>query len=89
MNLFLDALAWIFSPERLTGNDSIPAAFAAHLAFTVIAVLIAALIAIPFGWAIGHTGRGREIAVAVSGAARALPSFGLMLLLVLIFGVLH
>ena len=89
MNLFLDALAWIFSPERLTGNDSIPAAFAAHLAFTVIAVLIAALIEIPFGWAIGHTGRGREIAVAVSGAARALPSFGLMLLLVLIFGVLH
>ena len=89
MNLFLDALAWIFSPVRLTGNDSIPAAFAAHLAFTVIAVLIAALIAIPFGWAIGHTGRGREIAVAVSGAARALPSFGLMLLLVLIFGVLH
>ena len=44
MNLFLDALAWIFSPERLTGNDSIPAAFAAHLAFTVIAVLIAATV---------------------------------------------
>lgn len=89
MNLFLDAIAWIFAPERLTGNDSIPAAIATHLAFTVISVGIAALIAIPCGWAIGHTGRGREIAVAVSGAARALPSFGLMLLLVLLFGVLH
>lgn len=89
MNLFADALAWIFSPERLSGNDSIPAAFAAHLAFTAVSVLIAALIAIPCGWAIGHTGRGREIAVAISGAARALPSFGLMLLLVLLFGVLH
>ena len=49
----------------------------------VAAVLIAAVIAIPAGWAIGHTGRGRDIAVAVSGAARAIPSFGLLLLLVL------
>ena len=49
MNLFLDALAWIFSPERLTGNDSIPAAFAAHLAFTVIAVLIANVAALLAG----------------------------------------
>ncbi|HOA87081.1 MAG: ABC transporter permease [Microbacteriaceae bacterium] len=89
MNLFGDAIAWIFSPERLGGSDGIPAALVAHLAFTATAVLIAAAIAVPFGWAIGHTGRGREVAVAVSGAARALPSFGLMLLLVLVFGVLH
>lgn len=89
MNLFGDAIAWIFSPERLSGAAGIPAALAAHLGFTAIAVLIAAAIAVPCGWAIGHTGRGREVAVAVSGAARALPSFGLMLLLVLVFGVLH
>lgn len=89
MNLFAEALAWIFDPERLTGSDSIPSAILVHLAFTCISVLIAALIAVPFGWAIGHTGRGREVAVAISGAARALPSFGLMLLLVLVFGVLH
>src|SRR5690606_37758024 len=44
---------------------------------------------VPLGWLIGHTGRGREIAVAVSGAARAVPSFGLMVLLVLLFGVLR
>jgi len=89
MNLFGDAIAWIFSPERLGGAAGIPAALAAHLSFTAVAVLIAAAIAVPFGWAIGHSGRGREVAVAVSGAARALPSFGLMLMLVLVFGVLH
>ncbi len=38
---------------------------------------------------IGHTGRGREVAVAISGAARAIPSFGLLILLVLLFGVLQ
>ena len=89
MNLLVDAFAWLFSPERLTGSHPLPGEILAHLGYTALAVLIAAAIAIPAGWAIGHTGRGREIAVAVSGAARALPSFGLILLLVLLMGVLN
>ncbi|MDN3495257.1 ABC transporter permease [Planococcus sp. APC 4015] len=87
MNVFLDAFAWIFSPARLTGTLPLPTAIAQHLAFTAGSVLIAALIAIPAGWAIGHTGRGREIAVFLSGAARALPSLGLVILLVMVVGV--
>lgn len=89
MNLILDALGWIFSGEPGAGLASIGTATAEHLGYTFISVLIAAVIAVPAGWAIGHTGRGRDIAVAVSGAARAVPSFGLLLLLVLIIGVLH
>jgi len=89
MNVFVDAFAWIFSPDRLTGSLPLPTAIWQHLAFTFGSVAIAALIAIPAGWAIGHTGRGREIAVALSGAARALPSLGLVVLLVLVFGVVH
>lgn len=89
MNLFLDALDWIFSPDRLTGALPLPEAIWTHLGFTFVSVLIAALIAVPAGWLIGHTGRGREVAVALSGAARAVPSFGLVLLLVMVFGVLH
>jgi osmoprotectant transport system permease protein len=52
-------------------------------------VLLAALIAIPAGWAIGHTGRGREFAVALSGAARAIPTLGLVVLLYLLVGVVY
>ena len=89
MNVFVDAFAWIFSPERLSGSLPLPLAVGQHLAFTFGAVAIAALIAIPLGWLIGHTGRGREIAVALSGAARALPSLGLVVLLVLVLGVVH
>lgn len=89
MNLFLDAIAWIFSGEPGAQLDPIPAALAEHLLYTFVAVLIAAIVAVPIGWAIGHTGRGRDIAVAISGAARAVPSFGLLLLLVLVMGVLH
>jgi osmoprotectant transport system permease protein len=89
VSLFLDALAWLFSPDRLTGSQPLPLAIAEHLFYTFVSVLIASAIAIPVGWLIGHTGRGRELAVGLSGAARAIPSFGLILLLVLIIGVLR
>lgn len=89
MNLFAEAFAWLFSPERLEGQYALPLLLGQHLFYTVISVLIAAVIAVPSGWWIGHTGRGREIAVAISGAARAVPSFGLMVLLVLVLGVLR
>jgi len=89
VNFFFDALAWIFSPDRLSGSNAIPMRLAEHLYFTIISVAIAAAIAIPVGYLIGHTGRGRELAVGISGAARALPSFGLILLLVTIMGVLQ
>lgn len=85
--LFLDALAWIFSPDRLTDNVPLPMLIGQHVFYTFLSVIIASLVAIPLGWLIGHTGRGREIAVGLSGAARAVPSFGLMLLLVLVIGV--
>ena len=89
MNLFADALAWLLAPEQWEGPYALPALLGQHLLYTAVSILVAAVIAVPAGWAIGHTGRGREIAVAVSGAARAIPSFGLLILLVLLFGVLR
>jgi osmoprotectant transport system permease protein len=89
VNLFAEALAWLFSPDRLTDSLPLPLAIGQHLFYTFLSVLIASAIAVPLGWRIGHTGRGREIAVGISGAARAIPSFGLLLLLVLVLGVLN
>lgn len=89
MNLFVDAFAWLLAPAQWEGSYALPVLLGQHLLYTAVAVLIAALIAVPAGWMIGHTGRGREIAVALSGAARAVPSFGLMILLVLLLGVLR
>ncbi len=87
MSLFLDAIAWLLAPEQHQGPDSVAIRIGEHLFFTFVAVLIAAAIAVPLGYFIGHTGRGRELAVGISGAARALPSLGLILLLVLLIGV--
>jgi osmoprotectant transport system permease protein len=88
VNLFFQAIAWIFSGNPGAGLAPVPVALLQHLAFTFGSVLIAGLIAVPLGWLIGHTGKGRDVAVAISGAARAVPSFGLLILLVLLFGVL-
>ncbi|MGV8857379.1 ABC transporter permease [Rhodoglobus sp.] len=89
MNLLIEALQWLFSPERLEGSNPIPLRLEEHLFYTFVSVLIAALIAVPLGFFIGHTGKGRDFAVGLSGAARALPSFGLILLLVLLIGVVE
>ena len=87
MNLFEEAIAWIFSPDRLGDNSPLPELIAQHLYYTLVSVAIAAVIAIPVGYYIGHTGRGRNFAIGISGAARAVPSFGLILLLVIVMGV--
>lgn len=89
MTLLTDAIAWIFASEQWSGDGALPILLLEHLWLTAAGVIAAAIIAVPAGWLIGHTGRGREIAVGLTGAARAVPSFGLLLLLVLLFGVLH
>jgi osmoprotectant transport system permease protein len=86
MNLLGDTFAWI---TEHFANGELWVRIGEHLFYTVISVLIASAIAIPVGYYIGHTGRGREIAVGISGAARALPSFGLILLLISLVGVLQ
>lgn len=87
MNLFADAIAWLFDPINWQGSGSIAQRLGEHLAYTAIAVLVAIVIAVPLGWWIGHTGRGKEFVVGLTGAARALPSFGLLFLFVMLIGV--
>jgi osmoprotectant transport system permease protein len=87
MSVMEDTIVWLTDSANYEGEGSIPQRIVEHLNFTFRAVGLAALIAIPAGYYIGHTGRGKVWVVGVSGAARALPTFGLMLYLVLVLGV--
>ncbi|MFC0672774.1 ABC transporter permease [Brachybacterium hainanense] len=87
MNQLLKALAWLADPARYGGPNGITARLLEHLGYTVLGVVIAAVIAVPIGLFVGHTGRGRGLAVAVSGAARALPTLGLVTLFALLLGI--
>lgn len=55
-----------------------------HLRYTGLAVLVAAIIAIPLGMLIGHTGRGGFLVIGLGNAARAVPTLGLVVLIVLL-----
>ena len=83
----MDALAWIADPARWPGPDGIATRLAEHLGYSVAGVLIACLVGIPAGWWVGHTRRGRGLAVGLSGAARALPTLGLVTLLGILLGI--
>jgi osmoprotectant transport system permease protein len=78
--------AWLTNGAHWQGSDGILRRLVEHLGYSLTAVLIAALIAIPLGLYIGHTGRGRFLVVNFAGAARAIPSLGLLYLAVLWLG---
>ncbi|MGO4591414.1 ABC transporter permease [Paenarthrobacter sp. 2TAF44] len=85
-NVFTDTIGWLTNPIHWTGSGGIPTRLAEHLQYSGLVLLIAAAIAVPVGLYIGHTGRGRVIAVALAGALRALPTLGLLVLFALLAG---
>lgn len=86
-NVFLESLVWLAEPSRWSGPAGIPVRLLEHLGYTALGVLVAALIAVPIGLFVGHTGRFKGLAVAAAGAARALPTLGLVTLFALLLGV--
>lgn len=83
MQPLIDAFSYIADPAHWTGSSGFPVRIAEHLGYTALAVLCAALIAVPIGMFVGHTGRGASAVLAVSGALRALPALGVLTLLII------
>jgi osmoprotectant transport system permease protein len=77
-------LSYLLDPSKWGGDGGTGQLLLQHLEYTVVAVLIGAVIAIPLGVLIGHTGRGGFLVIGLSNAARAIPSIGLLVLVVLL-----
>lgn len=76
-------LDYLLDPANWTNPDAgIFILIGQHLLYTVLAVLAAAVVGIPLGILIGHTGHGRFVGIGLSNAARAIPSLGLLVLVV-------
>ncbi|MEV7009833.1 ABC transporter permease [Streptosporangium sp. NPDC051022] len=84
MNWLIDFFG---DPANWSGPEGIPARLLEHLQFSALSLLFAMLIALPLGLWIGHTGRGALFVVLSANAARALPTLGLLVLIVLLMGV--
>ena len=86
MNLIIQGFAWIFDAAHWTTSSTsagIGEALVQHLILTGISLFFTVLIALPLGFYIGHTGRGRAIAIFASNGLRAIPSVGLLSILIL------
>ncbi|PYY43406.1 MULTISPECIES: ABC transporter permease [unclassified Curtobacterium] len=81
------AFAWVLDPANYPGPNGIPVRLWEHVWISLVAVVIAAVIAVPIGYLIGHTGRARGVAIALSGGVRALPTLGVLTLFGLLLGV--
>ena len=81
-----DVFGWLTDPshwQSTTFDTGIWAQLGAHVFFCLIALAIALLLALPVGLWIGHTGKAAWL-VSGTNAARALPTVGLLVLLVVI-----
>lgn len=81
-----NVLAWLADPAHWAGDDGILRRLVEHLQYSFAALLIAAVVAVPLGLYVGHTGRGKFLVVSLAGAVRAVPTLGLLFLVVLWLG---
>lgn len=82
-----DVVEWFTAAPHWHGAGGIPNRVWEHLVISGSSIAIALAIALPIGFALGHTGRGGVAAVNVSNIGRAIPSFGLLVLAVQVVGI--
>jgi osmoprotectant transport system permease protein len=82
MDLVSATAQWLADPLHWQGPNGIPARLEEHVAISALSLLLSALVAMPLGLWIGHTGRMSWLVVSSANAWRALPSFAVIGLLV-------
>ena len=87
MNYLESTVDYILDASHWTGATGLGVLTAQHVGYSLLGVGVSAIVGLPLGWWVGHTGRGRGLAVAVSGAVRALPTLGLITLFGLALGI--
>lgn len=80
MSVVSDTVDWLTDGANWSGPAGIPTRLVEHLGYTGLSVAVAAVMALPLGLWIGHTGRLRGLAVVSTGALRAVPSLGVLTL---------
>jgi osmoprotectant transport system permease protein len=86
VNVLNFAHAFFSDSAHWHGYDGIPTRLAEHVRYSLEALLFAALIGLPVGLVTGHYGRGGNALALIATAGRALPSFGLLVLMFIWIG---
>ncbi|RPK38508.1 Glycine betaine/carnitine/choline transport system permease protein OpuCB [Streptomyces sp. ADI92-24] len=83
MNTLTKAWSWLTTSAHWYGDDGIWTRLGQHLYLTVACLLISCLIALPVALVLGHLGKGGALAVNISNVGRAVPTFAVLVLLLL------
>lgn len=87
MNLFVDAWHFLTTGANWGGAGGIGQRLLQHLWYSLLAVGMSAVVAVPIGLLIGHSRRGSALIVGFANAMRALPTLGVLTFVVLLLGL--
>jgi osmoprotectant transport system permease protein len=80
VDILTEAFAWLNDPLNWVGRHGVIALTRDHIIVSVLAVLLAAVVALPLGLWLGHRERGGTLGVVVANTTRALPTLALLTL---------
>ncbi|MER6913452.1 ABC transporter permease [Streptomyces sp. NPDC000594] len=83
MNTLGEAWGWLTDPAHWSGEGGIGQRLLEHLYLTGVCLGLSCLIALPVALVLGHIGRGGALAVNISHIGRAVPTFAVLVLLLL------
>ncbi|WP_181808010.1 ABC transporter permease [Streptomyces shenzhenensis] len=86
MNVLNFVHAFFSDSSHWHGYDGIPTRVWEHVQYSLEALAYAAVIGLPVGLLTGHYGRGGNALALIATAGRALPSFGLLVLMFIWLG---
>ncbi|MFJ8490270.1 ABC transporter permease [Streptomyces sp. NPDC094038] len=86
MNVLNFIHAFFSDSSHWHGYDGIPTRLWEHIQYSLEALAYAAVIGLPIGLVTGHYGRGGNTLALIATAGRALPSFGLLVLMFIWLG---
>ena len=81
MSWLTDLVGWLSNGSNWTGPTGALALLGQHALISGISLLVAALLVVPLGLWLGHTGRGGVLALNVGNVGRAVPNFAILVLL--------
>ncbi|PLP19440.1 ABC transporter permease, partial [Klebsiella michiganensis] len=86
MDILQATFHWLLQPQHWTGDAGILLRLREHLYYVLISIVVASAIALPLGIILGYWRKGAFVIINLFNIGRAIPSLGLILLCIIVFG---
>ncbi|MFD7446586.1 ABC transporter permease [Streptomyces sp. NPDC059909] len=83
MNTLAQTWDWLTSSANWSGDSGVWHRLGQHLYLTAVCLVISCAVALPVALVLGHLGKGGALAVNISNVGRAVPTFAVLVLLLL------